>query len=140
MCRYAGMRYKVHYACFGCRKVFRRRYNEHYDVGRCPGCRAPMAGLGMDVRAPRRNATRQWRMLGALYAVGHAFQTCGCHGPGLVPGNRAEYRTYLMDALREYEGRLAQTLEHDVAARAHWSTRITAVRRAIAESRARSHA
>lgn len=133
MCRYGLTTYKTHFGCFTCRKVFRRladRASKRVDV--CPECGAPMADLGMDLRAPRRTATKQWRLLQGMFTAGHAFQTCGCHGPGLIPANTSEYRHYLRAALAGYRSNLEaarrRTDANASADRGYWTDRVELVR------------
>lgn len=140
MCRYGLTTYKTHFGCFACRKVFRRLADRASGrVDRCPDCGAPMADLGMDLRAPRRTATKQWRLLQGMFTVGHAFQTCGCDGPGLIPANKRECRLYLRDALGRYRANLAtaqrRTAASSAAEREYWSARIALVREELARVR-----
>ncbi len=66
MCRYAQYGpYKKHYACFTCRKGFKRHpvaeWPKHLqppegqaDPAPCPQCGRPMADLGLDFKPPRQ--------------------------------------------------------------------------------------
>ena len=40
--------------------------------------------------------------IAGIYRLGHAFQTCGCDGPGFIPSNKTEYRLYLQRTRKEY--------------------------------------
>ena len=61
MCRYAMVSYKPHYACFNCRKTFKRRLfydirkGEQNDIAKCPQCGKPMADMGLDFASPSKN-------------------------------------------------------------------------------------
>ncbi len=69
MCRYAMYGpYKQHYACFVCRKTFKRHQDcdlpDHIVRQRdddasvpCPNCNAPMHCMGMDFKAPKKKLT-----------------------------------------------------------------------------------
>ncbi|RKZ44739.1 MAG: hypothetical protein DRQ41_02015 [Gammaproteobacteria bacterium] len=144
MCRYAFVNYKQTYACFSCRKVFKKvtfddyieqqgkktivlsgckkksehdRLEKHYNttmdeiiseynesINKCPDCCGLMANVGMDFKAPRRNDTKNWKILEGMYHIGVIFQTCGCEGFGYVPRTKADYIEYLRNRLREYQG------------------------------------
>lgn len=117
MCRYAyAGPYKDRYACFVCRKAFKRRKADDLparmrqggDVGRgtvvrCPDCGGPMHNMGMDFEAPRRADARQWRKVELLFTHGFAFGSCGC-GPGLRPVALREVEAFLDDRRGRSEG------------------------------------
>jgi len=120
MCRYAlAGPYKDRYACFRCRKAFKRRKSKDLParmrpqnheiepaVVRCPDCRGPMHNMGMDFQAPRRNDVRQWRKVELLFERGVKFHSCGCGGPGLRPVTLREVEAFLADTLPMEEGQL----------------------------------
>lgn len=93
MCRYAMIPYKPHYACFSCRKTFKRRLlsdiTECDQVAskeaKCPECGSLMANMGKDFKAPKKEAIKEWKQLELLYSVGITFHSCGCSGPGYIP-------------------------------------------------------
>jgi DNA-directed RNA polymerase subunit RPC12/RpoP len=77
MCRYAMTAYKAHYACFDCRKTFKRRLL--HDVARdeptsvaakCPDCGQAAASMGLDFKSPPKDDAKAWQHLRSLYAVG----------------------------------------------------------------------
>lgn len=117
MCRYAyAGPYKDRYACFACRKAFKRRkasdlaahMRPTHGVAeavavRCPDCGGRMHDMGMDFAAPRRDDVRQWRKVEVLFAHGVTFHSCGC-GPGLRPVALREVGTFLHDTLPQSEG------------------------------------
>jgi len=117
MCRYAyAGPYKDRYACFVCRKAFKRRKAEDLParmrvageagsraVVRCPDCGGAMNNMGMDFAAPRRADVRQWRKVELLFERGVAFGSCGC-GPGLRPVAPREVGVFLEDELGKSEG------------------------------------
>jgi hypothetical protein len=117
MCRYAmSGPYKEHYACFGCRKMFRRpsaRELAHppsegeAPVAPCPQCTLPMVNLGLDFKAPRQGDREQWKALAALYAHGYTFHSCGCAGPGPRPQRLREVEPFVreQERLRAEEAR-----------------------------------
>ena len=172
VCRYGSKSYKVHYACFECRKVFRRpspwellvqdgleqtyrqlraggsearnrrlaaleaKYFGRAQV--CPDCRRPLANVGMDLRTPKRSDVRQWRIVADMFRLGHAFQTCGCNGPGFIPSNAADYRRYLVERRNAYQARLsdvrgaaALTPEERAQRSEYWAERLGAVEEAM---------
>ena len=99
MCRYA-VAYREHWACFGCRKMFRRRSPKEWpsgfkiETGRitqwpdkaahaaCPQCRGAMHNMGLDFKAPSQNDEKQWQKVRLLSQNGVRWSSCGCSGPG----------------------------------------------------------
>jgi len=129
MCRYAGVLYKDHFACFACRKVFRHSQwfsknlgpwerREHYKVERefrCPECKQPLYDFGMDFKAPRREDVAAWRILERMAGLGFRFQGCGCDAGGLVPPKTMdEFPRWLERNARHSAG---ETLLHRYAQR-----------------------
>ncbi|MEL6812001.1 MAG: hypothetical protein AAFP76_11750 [Bacteroidota bacterium] len=100
MCRYAMTSYKPHFACFSCRKSFKRRllrdieggHSDSYEKvpAKCPECGELMANMGLDFKAPKKADSKAWSHLKNLYNVGIAFHSCGCSGPGYVPRDISE--------------------------------------------------
>ena len=68
MCRYAMTRYKPHYACFNCRKTFKRRLLSDLESkddfqlkeAKWPDCGQLMANMGKDFEAPKKSAIKAW--------------------------------------------------------------------------------
>jgi len=95
MCRYGMTPYKQHFACFSCRKTFKRRLlgdidrdkacNEEEKVAKCPDCSQKMANMGLDFEAPKKTNSKAWQHLENLYQVGITFHSCGCSGSGYIP-------------------------------------------------------
>lgn len=73
ICRYAISTYKPHFACFRCRKSFRRRLKREVDPAgpdrpaKCPQCGLLMADIGLDFKPPRTSDAKAWAL--ALEAV-----------------------------------------------------------------------
>lgn len=112
MCRYGFHKYKSHYACFTCRKVFRVRpfdewASESVRNGEaahevlCPDCRAAMTDMGLDFKAPPKRNVKQWKKVELLRNAGVGYSSCGCSGPGYRPKTLSEVPAFL--ALREAE-------------------------------------
>lgn len=105
MCRYAmSGPYKEHFACFSCRKMFRRPEShelacppaaESAPVARCPECREPMVNLGKDFKTPKRSRVEVWQVVEQLYRRGYTFHSCGCSGPGPRPRRLRELDAFL---------------------------------------------
>ncbi|MEM7028809.1 MAG: hypothetical protein AAF629_04405 [Chloroflexota bacterium] len=181
MCRYAGKSYKLHFACFGCRKAFRKppvedymeqkgliqKYNKlrfvHYNktrlkkletelnvtrdelhnsyieqINKCPQCGNVMADLGRDIKVPRKNNQKAWRILEGMYHLGHSFYTCGCDGIGFVPKNQTDFVRYLTYRLKDYQSQLKKAdTDNGVnptqkqGAQAYWEKRIIKIEREI---------
>ncbi|RYY88009.1 MAG: hypothetical protein EOO15_10285 [Chitinophagaceae bacterium] len=113
MCRYAAIAYKPHYACFDCRKTFKRRLMWDIQRGaddkaeaRCPQCGALMANMGKDFEAPKMSDQKAWRHIAELYKVGIAFHSCGCTGPGYIPSDADALRRYFEEQLADVETQL----------------------------------
>ena len=88
--------YKDHYACFGCRKAFKqpnrldlekqlRPKHSKNRVVLCRECRKPMQSMGHAFKAPRQNATKQWKKVETLITNGIRFDYFGWAGPGNRP-------------------------------------------------------
>lgn len=93
--------YKPHYACFDCRKTFKRRLM--YDIERgeksvqeakCPECGELMANMGLDFESPKKDDVKKWEHIKSLYSVGIAFHSCGCSGPGYIPNSKEKLIEY----------------------------------------------
>lgn len=170
MCRYVIKNYKPHYACFTCRKVFRKvriddyfkqrrqhhvfshlgrmshlkkRFQEleaiygvtlqalsdkyHSDIQKCPQCGENMANMGLDFRAPNREAKKAWKIIQSMYTYGRRFHSCGCDGPGFIPTNPTDYRNYLLQTLAEYQSCYAQWQKSDTSDRHYREQRLVAL-------------
>lgn len=113
MCRYAMVKHKPHYACFACRKTFKRmllwdinRDDKREKEAKCPDCAGPVANMGKDFEAPKRTDIKAWSHLQSLYSVGITFHSCGCSGPGYIPGDRDALVAHLTGILAEYHKHL----------------------------------
>ncbi len=109
MCRYAMITYKPHYACFECRKTFKRRLlkdvardEETSVVAKCPECGGLMANMGLDFKSPSKNDLKAWQHMRSLYAVGITYHSCGCSGPGYIPSSTEAIVAYLETRLADY--------------------------------------
>lgn len=75
MCRYA-ITYKPHFACFKCRKSFKRRLLKDISdddkqksvPAKCPECGELMADMGLDFKAPSKTNIKAWEHLTNLYS------------------------------------------------------------------------
>ena len=126
MCRYAVYGpYKEHYACFECRKAFKRKTDadlpDHVVRNRqeeqpvpCPDCNQPMNQMGLDFEAPRKSDTKQWAKVALLFKHGFTYHSCGCCGPGYRPATLREAESFIHESvtlsdaeelLQKYEAR-----------------------------------
>lgn len=80
-------------------------FNRRYP---CPQCRQDMHNIGRDFRAPAQHKIKEWEIIRSIYRTGHAFQTCGCNGPGFIPRKPEEHLEYLRDMEAYYRVRIAQ--------------------------------
>ena len=84
--------YKPHFACFECRKTFKRRLlgdirkaGENSVAAKCPQCGNLTADMGLDFESPRKDDRKAWEHLKNLFTAGVTFHSCGCFGPGYIP-------------------------------------------------------
>lgn len=61
--------YKPHYACFNCRKTFKRRLFRDIKTGefgfeaKCPQCGELTADMGLDFESPKKEDVKKWEHL-----------------------------------------------------------------------------
>lgn len=106
--------YKPHYACFSCRKTFKRRLL--WDINRddkttnveakCPQCGIMMADMGLDFASPKKDDVKKWKHIQSLYSVGIAFHSCGCTGPGYIPNSAEDLFAYFNEKIACYNNEL----------------------------------
>lgn len=116
MCRYAQYGpYKDHWACFRCRKAFKRNHVDQWPKhlrplegeaasAKCPDCGSEMAEMGFDFKTPRRTAKAHWEVVEFLFRRGVAYRSCGCGGPGFRPSKWAEVPAFLRTLCRPSAG------------------------------------
>jgi DNA-directed RNA polymerase subunit RPC12/RpoP len=105
-------KYKSHYACFECRKTYKRRLLSDIvrkdDIelelkeAKCPQCGNLMANMGKDFEAPKKGAVKEWEHIKRLYSVGITFHSCGCNGPGYIPNTTESLIAYLQEIKKDY--------------------------------------
>ena len=101
--------YKPHYACFNCRKTFKRRLMGDIKKGetsvfeaKCPECAQLMANMGLDFESPKKDDVKKWEHLKSLYSVGITFHSCGCSGPGYIPNSKEKLIEYFEGIKKTY--------------------------------------
>lgn len=115
MCRYAFHLYKLPYACFNCRKVFKqsllgdippkqRPASGEKIIIKCPQCGKIMHSMGRDFKAPKQNDLKQWKKVEILFEHGFADHSCGCDGPGYRPATLLEVDSFLAENLPKSAG------------------------------------
>jgi len=106
MCRYGINTYKPHYACFKCRKTFKRRLLTDIDRDsrefekqsyKCPECNGMTANMGLDFESPKRSDLKAWNHMKELYEAGITFHSCGCSGPGYIPKDKNKLIDFLSE-------------------------------------------
>ncbi len=112
MCRYGMTTYKPHYACFKCRKTFKRKLEKDiYDgfnnskeqnPAKCPECGELMANMGLDFESPKKKDIKSWEHIATLYEVGITFHSCGSSGPGYIPSNSDELISHFSKIKADY--------------------------------------
>lgn len=67
------------YACFDCRVSFKKPRLFEIDITKlnypCPNCGKRLNYMGRSFQPPRRNATRQWRIVAQLHTHGYRFES-----------------------------------------------------------------
>jgi len=87
----------MQYACFACRKVFKKPIAEESAVGYpCPSCAQPLMMMGTAFRAPRRADEPQWRKVEQLVRAGVLFY----RNSGPRPRTLKEVTPYLQEYTR----------------------------------------
>ena len=101
--------YKPHFACFECRKTFKRRLaidiegtTDFTIDAKCPHCKSLMADMGLDFESPRKNDLKSWKHIKDLFTVGVTFHSCGCNGPGYIPRTNEKLIKYLEEKKVEF--------------------------------------
>lgn len=125
MCRYGFVTYKPHYACFDCRKTYKRKLlsdlskdeNAVSVEAKCPECGQLMANMGLDFKAPKKEAIKEWKHIALLFEVGIAFHSCGCSGPGYIPKNATALVEHLSKQRTWYEEQLCYWKKKQAATR-----------------------
>ncbi|HEY1193126.1 hypothetical protein [Flavobacterium sp.] len=108
MCRYGLATYKPHYACFNCRKTFKRRLFRDIKTGesgfeaKCPQCGELTADMGLDFESPKKDDLKKWKHIKSLYSVGITFHSCGCSGPGYIPNSKEKLIEYFDEIKKTY--------------------------------------
>lgn len=69
-------RYLVHFACFRCRRSFKRSVEPEVKdyVKRCPHCGGRALDLGRRFKPPKADDLAQWKKVRLLVAAGFFFQ------------------------------------------------------------------
>jgi hypothetical protein len=101
--------YKPHFACFNCRKTFKRRLKRDVKNGeepileaKCPECGELMANMGLDFESPKKDDVKKWEHIKSLYSVGITFHSCGCSGPGYIPNSKEKLIEYFEELKEKY--------------------------------------
>lgn len=109
MCRYAMTTYKPHFACFECRKTFKRRLQIDIEGttdftidAKCPQCGNLMANMGLDFESPKMSNLKSWKHIKDLYTVGVTFHSCGCMGPGYIPKDKEKLIKFLEEKKSDF--------------------------------------
>lgn len=117
--------YKSHYACFECRKTFKRKLLKDVDrdaayskereniSSKCPECAGLMANMGLDFESPPKKNIKAWTHMKNLYESGVTFHSCGCSGPGYIPKDKEELTNFLNKKKDQF-----------IEQRKYWLTRI----------------
>ena len=104
--------YKPHYACFNCRKTFKRKllvdvdrdaaYNKEKKSATCPECGSLTMDMGLDFESPKKTDLKAWKHIENLYQAGITFHSCGCTGPGYIPKDKEQLMNLLLKRKEQY--------------------------------------
>ncbi len=122
MCRYAAYSYKSHYACFNCKKGFKRRLLIDITENKkakskefnCPQCGQLMVNVGKDCEVPKKSQKQKWKVLKVLSDLGIGYHSCGCSGPGYIPKELDELKVYLEKNKSQYEQCYQSLLKEEI--------------------------
>jgi DNA-directed RNA polymerase subunit RPC12/RpoP len=109
-------RYLMHFACFRCRRSFKRRVElgSKDFVRRCPRCGGRALDLGRHFKPPKADDLAQWEKVRFLVAAGFFFQHVYDEGKGQVgyPDTLEEARAFVIrHRSRVWKERMPETLE-----------------------------
>lgn len=112
---------------------------------KCPQCAGIMANLGLDFKAPKQTAVKEWKIVEGLFVTGKEFYSCGCDGIGYIPQNPRDYEAYLNKALNHYRAGLKRCQDSPREAYgdknaelAYWAGRIDTIGQEIARQKPRT--
>lgn len=89
------------YACFECRKSFKRKHDVDGGVRSlpCPQCAGPAFNLGRHFKPPKKDDTAQWEKVRFLFEHGFRFQKIrtgpGHHDTVPYPKTMKEAKTFV---------------------------------------------
>jgi hypothetical protein len=86
------------FACFECRRAFKRRYDPGIEARPCPACSGTAYRLNRKFKTPPRNDIKQWEKVRFLYEQGFRFQSVPNQDGRAVPYPRtlAEARLFVL--------------------------------------------
>lgn len=105
---------------------------------KCPECGSLMADLGLDFKAPKKTAVKEWSIIEGLYRIGKSFYSCGCNGIGYIPQDKSSYEEYLKEKHEKYKGQLVacrQMNETEVPDKkeriSYWSEKVSVIEKEL---------
>jgi hypothetical protein len=86
------------FACFECRRAFKRGYEPGVESRPCPACGGTAYRLNRKFKTPKRNNLKQWQKVRFLYERGFRFQSVPHRGGRAVPYPKtlAEARVFVL--------------------------------------------
>ena len=107
--------YTMQFACFDCRKVFKRSLPyfptpaQSARIHSCPQCGRNLQPMGRAFRAPRHDDRRGWRRVASIIQQGFTFHP----NQGALPANSAELKAHLAERRQRSKGeRLAEQIKN----------------------------
>ncbi|MES2923857.1 MAG: hypothetical protein V4819_20045 [Verrucomicrobiota bacterium] len=88
-----GPEYLVQYACFVCRKSFKRAVQQQSAT--CPNCGAIAYMMGRNFKAPNVSDDQQWKKVEILYQGGVRFWGTQSYEKGKFPDTIDEAKAFL---------------------------------------------
>lgn len=67
--------YLVAFACFACRKSFKRPAEKFIFVRKCPDCGRPAVDLGRKFQPPKKNDLQKWEAVQFMYEHGFTYRS-----------------------------------------------------------------
>jgi len=101
-----GPEYLIPFACFVCRKSFKKPVPDGEYEHSCSECDSPMYEMGRNFSAPKKEDHKQWRKVQLLYAHGFRFVGSGNHNGPNIPKTLADVELFLPQGKTPHKLRL----------------------------------
>lgn len=85
--------YLIAFACFDCRKSFKKAIT--YEAPVCPQCGASLKDMGRTFKTPKMSDVEQWAKVQRLWEAGFRFTGNGSHGGPPFPKHLNEVDEFI---------------------------------------------